>query len=46
MEKLPFKYRILQFIADNYVLILFLMYILGVATGTFIELDMLLSSNG
>lgn len=46
MEKLPFKYKIIQFIADNYVLILFLAYILGVVTGTFIELDLLLSSNG
>jgi len=46
MDKLPLKYRLLQIIADNYVLILFLVYILGVATGTLLELDMLLSSNG
>lgn len=47
MEKLPFKYRVLQKIADNYIFVLFLAYCLGIATGIAIEVLILLpSSNG
>lgn len=46
MDKLPLKYRFLQFVADNYILVLFLTYLVGVGTGIIIEMNMLLSSNG
>lgn len=46
MDKLPFKYKVAQLVADNYVFLLFISYILGIATGVWIEIIMLSSSNG
>ena len=37
MDKLPFKYKLLQFVADNYVFILFLGYMAGIATGVALQ---------
>lgn len=44
MEKLPFKYRFIQFVADNYVSLYLLGFLAGVAVGVFVP--KLLSSNG